>query len=566
MNPSPAETRSPLEQLRERLDAASRGGTLDAERAEESLALLQQAQEEEHRARQRVRILEETAARGLQEIEEKILELSVLKQVGDVTASAIRQPDLLERILDILVHELRAENGSIMRLDESSGALTVWAGRGVHDDEQPPREPSSAIRLGEGIAGWVAARREPLLVNDVSRDIRFMQRGEGRPVRGSLVCIPLLGDARVLGVLNLSTSEPGSFGMHHTRVLGIVANQIASALLGAELHRELQSFSGRLESEVADRTRELERKTEALHRKNDQVTDLYFSLERAQRELEERNGALVEALTFNDNIVESLHVGIGVVRHDGHVVSWNRAMGTLTRGLLSKEVVLGRTIGQICEETREKFALGAALLDALRLGIPFTDRGRVVTTPDGGEIHLDVRHLPVSIIADGETHVIIVIEDVTDAVDSASESRQSGAPRRDHRDHGQREPRSEQPAGRHPGIRADSARENRAGRASSGGGSQGAPRAGAGSKGRPCAFARSRRSSRAWWSRSSRPIPPPTASKWSISASPAERGRAPRARNGPRGAADRPAVELQLPERSRGVIRCRAASFPRREP
>jgi PAS domain S-box-containing protein len=230
------------------------------------------------------------------------------------------------------------------------------------------------------------------------------------------VCIPLLGDSRVLGVLNLSTSEPGAFGAHHTRVLGIVANQIASALLGAELYRELQSFSGRLESEVAERTRELERKTEALHRKNDQVTDLYFSLERAQRELEERNAALVEALTFNDNIVESLHVGIGVIRHDGHVVSWNRAMGTLTRGLLPKEAVLGRAIGQVSEETREKFALGAALSDALRDAIPFTDRGRVVRTPDGGEMHLDVRHLPVSIIADGETHVIVVIEDVTDAV------------------------------------------------------------------------------------------------------------------------------------------------------
>jgi PAS domain S-box-containing protein len=417
VNPSFADS-SPnvLQRLGELLETAARDGSLTGDVVEEAQALVSRAQDDEARHQRRTRVLEETAARGLQEIEEKVLELSVLKQVGDVTASAIRQPDLLERILDILVHELRAENGSIMRLDESSGSLNVWAGRGVHDDRMPPRAAGSAIPLGEGIAGWVAARREPLLVNDVSRDIRFMKRGEGGPVRGSLVCIPLLGDARVLGVLNLSSSEPGSFGAHHMRVLAIVANQIASALLGAELHRELQSFSGRLESEVAERTRELERKTDALHRKNDQVTDLYFSLERAQRELEERNVSLVEALTFNDNIVESLHVGIGVVRHDGQVVSWNRAMGTLSRGLLGKETVLGRPISQVPEDVREKFGLGTSLADAMRYAAPFAERGRVVSTPDGGEIHLDVRHLPVSIIAEGETHVIVVIEDVTDTV------------------------------------------------------------------------------------------------------------------------------------------------------
>jgi PAS domain S-box-containing protein len=406
---------SAIAQLRVLLETAGPDAPFGVEESARLRELALRALDEDAQSRRRMRTLEEAAARSLQEIEEKILELSVLKQVGDAIASAIRQPDLLVRILDILVRELGAENGSIMRLDEASGSLTVWAGRGVHDDPRSPRPEGSAIPIGEGIAGWVAARREPLLVNDVSRDIRFVRRGQDRAVRGSLICIPLLGDARVLGVLNLSTSVPGSFGAHHSRVLGIVANQIASAIVGAELHHELQSFSGRLESEVADRTRELERKSEALHRKNDQVTDLYFSLERAQRELEERNAALVEALTFNDNIVESLHVGIGVVRHDGQVVSWNRAMGALTRGLLSKDVVLGRSITSIPEETRERFRLGAALAEALRDGIPFAEHGRVVSTGDGPPLHLDIRHLPVSIIADGETHVIIVIEDVTDA-------------------------------------------------------------------------------------------------------------------------------------------------------
>lgn len=414
-DPLPLAAHSPMPRLLEILERAAASGSVSREVLAEANTLARRAADEETRTAHRSRFLEDSVARSLQEIEEKILELSVLKRIGDVVASAIRRPDLLEQALDILVQEFKADNSSIMLLDAATGELTVWAGRGRNDDPKAPREAPSAIRLGEGIAGWVASRREALLIHDVSQDVRFMRRDENRSVRGSLVCIPLLGDGRVLGVLNLSTSEPGVFGAHHTRVLRIVANQIASALLGAELHRELQSFSGRLESEVVERTKELERRTEDLRRKNDQITDLYFSLERAQRELEERNVSLVEALTFNDNIVESLHVGIGVVRPDGRVINWNRAMGALTRGLLEKEQILGRLVSEIPEDVRERFALGAALGAALRFGTPYSERGRIVHTAEGDEIHLNVRHIPVAISGEGDLHVIVVLEDVTDA-------------------------------------------------------------------------------------------------------------------------------------------------------
>ena len=390
-------------------------GEKSAPSIDQAISLTRTAIEEHAHNEIRRSVLEDTNARGMQEIEQKILELSVLKQIGDVIASAFRQPNLLEQVLEILVRELRAENSSIMLLDEKTGELRVCMGKGIHDTPGAQRESVATLHLGEGIAGWVAASREPLLVNDVSCDVRFTNRPGAPEVRGSLLSIPLLGDHRVLGVLNLSTSEPYAFGTHTTRVLRIVANQIAGALVGAELHRELQSFSGRLESEVAQRTQELEGRTLDLHRKNDQITDLYFSLERAQKEVEQRNSALVEALSFNDNIVESLHVGIGVVRHDGRIVAWNRAMGALTCGLLTKERI-GQSIEEVPQDVRDKFALGAPLRDVLRSGLPYAARGLVVQVPKGEDIHLNVRHHPVAISGEGEGHVLVVLEDITDNV------------------------------------------------------------------------------------------------------------------------------------------------------
>lgn len=385
------------------------------ERFSEIRDITKACEDEGARTQHRIRFLEESVARGLQEIEGKILELSVLKQVGDLVAGAVRRPDLLEQVLQILVRELRADNSSIMLLDEVTGELRVSTGRGRHDDNNPNRESMSTLRLGEGIAGWVASRREPLLVNDIAHDIRFMRREDGGRPQGSLICIPLVGDGRVLGVLNLSTNEPGAFGNHHTRVLRIVANQIASALIGAELHRALQNFSQKLESEVAQRTQELERRSEDLHKKNDQITDLFFSLERAQAELEEQNLKLVEALAFNDSIVEALHVGIGVVRSDRRIVAWNLAMGPLSGGALAKETVLGRLVDDLDLQDRERFCFTEALEDAIRSRVPFHEHGRVVTLPSGESLHLDIRHIPVNIADEPESHVLVVIEDMTES-------------------------------------------------------------------------------------------------------------------------------------------------------
>ncbi|MFN8180104.1 MAG: GAF domain-containing protein [bacterium] len=396
-----------LERILEWLEGEGPHEPVRAAAARETRAALELARE----ARTQERVLREILHARNEEFEEKVLELSLVKEVGERIAAGPGEEALLPPILSGIVRELSVDGAEILLVDPEGEGLRVEAQAAPEGASLGPAA-TPGLRESEGVAAWVASSREPLVVNDVARDFRFKRAG-GHSPRGSLVTVPLVASERVFGVLHVHAQRTDAFGPSHVRILQIVAGQIASALVGRELHRNLVAFSGRLEREVQTRTEELERKTEDLRRKNETITDLYSSLEEAQRELEERNREIVRALTFNDNIVETINVGIGVVDHDGKVVTWNRAMETISGGILPKQVVLGRHLDDLPEEAREAFGLGQELRDALAFGRAATRTGHVVDLPSGLRLHLNLHHLPVSFQRDGRHHVITVIEDVT---------------------------------------------------------------------------------------------------------------------------------------------------------
>jgi PAS domain S-box-containing protein len=374
--------------------------------AREARATLDEARE----ARTRERMVREILNTRNADFEEKVLELSIVKEVGDHIARFLREEDLLGPILSVLVREVGAGSAEVLLLDPATGELRLEA-------QAPPDVPSglclaSGLRESEGMNGWLASSREPLAVEDLSRDFRFRRIG-GTAAQGSVIAVPLVAEEQVLGVLHVYSPAPSAFRPAHVRILRIVAGQVAAALLGRRLHRELVAFSGRVEAEVRERTEELERKTEDLRRKNATITDLFRSLEEAQHELEDRNRQLARALTFNDNIVETVNVGIGVVDQDGRIVTWNRAMEHVSGGTVPKEKVLGRHYEDLPADARDAFGMGQELADALTLGRPTTRTGHVVDLPSGMRLHLNLHHLPVSFQRDGRHHAIIVIEDVT---------------------------------------------------------------------------------------------------------------------------------------------------------
>lgn len=64
-------------------------------------------------------------------------------------------------------------------------------------------------RLGEGIAGKVADTKEPVLVKDISKDVRFQKNGFAHYRTNSFICIPLFTSKGIFGIINLADKRNG---------------------------------------------------------------------------------------------------------------------------------------------------------------------------------------------------------------------------------------------------------------------------------------------------------------------------------------------------------------------
>ncbi|MDH4207394.1 MAG: GAF domain-containing sensor histidine kinase [Anaerolineae bacterium] len=113
--------------------------------------------------------------------------------------------EMLSCFVQLIVSATDASEGSLMLLHEGRELLTITSARGLG------REIVQGARrhLGEGISGWVAKNKEPLLLVGPIKDARFS--GVGRGITDAL-CVPLLSSDEVVGVLSVSNKrEEGGF-------------------------------------------------------------------------------------------------------------------------------------------------------------------------------------------------------------------------------------------------------------------------------------------------------------------------------------------------------------------
>jgi sigma-B regulation protein RsbU (phosphoserine phosphatase) len=103
------------------------------------------------------------------------------------------------------------------------------------------------VKLGQGLVGWAAQHREPVLVSDVSTDPRYI--AAVKDVRSELV-IPLLVKDRCIGVFDLESPELDAFTKAHAELLTLLASQAAEAIENARLYEHILRNEERMEKEL----------------------------------------------------------------------------------------------------------------------------------------------------------------------------------------------------------------------------------------------------------------------------------------------------------------------------
>jgi len=170
--------------------------------------------------------------------------LQVLSGIGDELAHARDASALLARATQEVARRMGAGAASIMVVEGDE--LRLRASVGLSDDAMGGKPQ----RIGEGIAGYVAASGEKIVLRGRVDDERF--RGTD-PEAGESVSLPLHEGGEVLGVLNVK--RPGSaetFAGRH-ELLDAVANDLGRALRAMNVIGELEKDRARAheEAEVA---------------------------------------------------------------------------------------------------------------------------------------------------------------------------------------------------------------------------------------------------------------------------------------------------------------------------
>jgi two-component system sensor histidine kinase KdpD len=182
-------------------------------------------------------------------LENRVRELSAILRAGRAVASTLSLKDVLELILHSAQELLGATEGSVMLFDEQKTGLRVAASVGL--SEQASKQ---IIPIGEGIAGWVAEFREPVVLSGDVSDSRFRRLvPKDRKVR-SAMSAPLYARAEPVGVLNVSTSADGRvYSELDLRALTVFAEHAAIAINNARLYQRERESSERLEEMDAQR-------------------------------------------------------------------------------------------------------------------------------------------------------------------------------------------------------------------------------------------------------------------------------------------------------------------------
>jgi diguanylate cyclase (GGDEF)-like protein len=157
----------------------------------------------------------------------------VLFEIGKAVGSDDNLATLLARITELVCQLSGAEACSIMLLDAERTRLFGKAAYGL-----ARRDVSLiAFRIGEGVAGWVAERGEPALIDDVASDPRYKALPDSENRIRSLCCVPLQYRDERIGVLTITSPRPAAFSQDDVELLGFIATTMAMDIDNARLRR-----------------------------------------------------------------------------------------------------------------------------------------------------------------------------------------------------------------------------------------------------------------------------------------------------------------------------------------
>ena len=172
-------------------------------------------------------------------------QINALSKISKAITSDLYLEDILRLIVAVTAQVMGSKICSLMLIDEKKNELVIRATQSI--SEAYNKKPH--LKIGEGIAGKVAASNKPMVIRDVTKEKEYKYRDIAKKEGlKSLLCVPLAVKGKVIGVINCYTNAPYVFTETEIEVLISIANQAALAIENTELMVKSRVIQEELES------------------------------------------------------------------------------------------------------------------------------------------------------------------------------------------------------------------------------------------------------------------------------------------------------------------------------
>ncbi|MBU1061424.1 MAG: GAF domain-containing protein [Candidatus Omnitrophica bacterium] len=170
------------------------------------------------------------------DLEKKIKQLSALYEVGKSITSTLHLDEVLKLITRKAEKIMGASSCSLRLLDEKGEELILKCASGFGDRSYKRKK---SLKVGESIAGRVVRDGKPYIINDLPKEryYKYPYLAKQKGLR-SLVTVPLVQRAKIIGVLSIYNREPFKYTDEDVRLLSMFASQAAIAIENAKLYEQ----------------------------------------------------------------------------------------------------------------------------------------------------------------------------------------------------------------------------------------------------------------------------------------------------------------------------------------
>jgi sigma-B regulation protein RsbU (phosphoserine phosphatase) len=159
--------------------------------------------------------------------------LDYLLEVSAATAATLDLDQLLANVAGIVQKVIPHDLFAILLYSERRADLRIRYAVGHR--EEVVRNLS--IKLGEGITGTAALRREPLLVGDVRRDPRYLNTVDATRTE---MAAPMTARGKLVGVIDVQSTRPDAYSEYERALLRLIAARVGISIDNARLYRRVE--------------------------------------------------------------------------------------------------------------------------------------------------------------------------------------------------------------------------------------------------------------------------------------------------------------------------------------